>query len=332
MFGAGGGNMRITDDRGSPRDIVMSQDLLASLSRRQRWGLFFGGFVLPLVVLALGWWTGESCFLFLGAAILAAVAYRRFFRSSRPDLLALASASLMSGRCGACGYSLAEFAPEEDSCRVCPECGAAWKQERTTTSASDEAAFRRNYARIRRRLDRLNSKKNWDHRRTPAPVLAHNSPILSALTDDGERRRATAVLKALKARTMQLRLLALGVGPVLAMLLLTPLLIAGSYTGDDVGFLIVLGIPLLALVVLVPCSLGVSPRSRARTCLGQGLCATCAGPLAGLEPESDGCVRCPRCGSAWRKNAIGALPSLESLAEAPRPSEPMPAASDEPAF
>lgn len=32
-------------------------------------------------------------------------------------------------RCGACGYSLAEVEPEQDGCRCCPECGAAWQVE-----------------------------------------------------------------------------------------------------------------------------------------------------------------------------------------------------------
>jgi hypothetical protein len=37
------------------------------------------------------------------------------------------------GLCAACGYDLIGQEPEEDGCRVCPECGAAWRIE-------DEAA------------------------------------------------------------------------------------------------------------------------------------------------------------------------------------------------
>ncbi|MEO0482380.1 MAG: hypothetical protein AAF138_02030 [Planctomycetota bacterium] len=32
-----------------------------------------------------------------------------------------------AGDCGACGYSLAEIPVQSDGCKVCPECGAAWK-------------------------------------------------------------------------------------------------------------------------------------------------------------------------------------------------------------
>ncbi len=31
------------------------------------------------------------------------------------------------GLCPACGYAIAELEPQEDTCRVCPECGSAWK-------------------------------------------------------------------------------------------------------------------------------------------------------------------------------------------------------------
>lgn len=36
------------------------------------------------------------------------------------------------GRCGGCGYDLAEVDEEPDGCRVCPECGTAWRRSRAT--------------------------------------------------------------------------------------------------------------------------------------------------------------------------------------------------------
>jgi hypothetical protein len=33
------------------------------------------------------------------------------------------------GLCAACGYDLAGHEPEADGCRVCPECGAAWRYD-----------------------------------------------------------------------------------------------------------------------------------------------------------------------------------------------------------
>ncbi|MBM4113167.1 MAG: efflux RND transporter permease subunit [Phycisphaerae bacterium] len=32
-----------------------------------------------------------------------------------------------AGRCGSCAHDLAGLRAEADGCRVCPECGAAWK-------------------------------------------------------------------------------------------------------------------------------------------------------------------------------------------------------------
>lgn len=48
----------------------------------------------------------------------------------RPLAWKLHRAGLLSlGLCPACGYPIAELEPEEDQCRVCPECGCAWKME-----------------------------------------------------------------------------------------------------------------------------------------------------------------------------------------------------------
>ncbi|MEQ8843628.1 MAG: hypothetical protein RIB58_02145 [Phycisphaerales bacterium] len=38
------------------------------------------------------------------------------------------------GLCPACGYSIAELEPEADECRVCPECGSAWRLEAGVTT------------------------------------------------------------------------------------------------------------------------------------------------------------------------------------------------------
>ena len=42
----------------------------------------------------------------------------------------------------------------------------------------------------------------------------------------------------------------------------------------------------------------------------EGRCFSCGYPFAGLEPEADGCTRCPECGAAWR---LGAGPVLDRL-------------------
>lgn len=37
------------------------------------------------------------------------------------------------GVCTACGYPIAELEPQADGCRVCPECGCAWKLDEGTS-------------------------------------------------------------------------------------------------------------------------------------------------------------------------------------------------------
>lgn len=50
-------------------------------------------------------------------------------------------------------------------------------------------------------------------------------------------------------------------------------------------------------------------------CVREGICGSCAYELKGLEPDpADGCIVCPECGSAWRRN-----PSSQSGPRVPTP-------------
>ncbi len=41
----------------------------------------------------------------------------------------LVRAYVADGFCGSCGFTIRDLQPEEDACRVCPECGSAWRLE-----------------------------------------------------------------------------------------------------------------------------------------------------------------------------------------------------------
>jgi Zn-finger nucleic acid-binding protein len=58
-------------------------------------------------------------------------------------------------------------------------------------------------------------------------------------------------------------------------------------------------------------------QGRTRALLEGGICPCCGYSLALLPPESDGCLVCPECGSAWRSERIHG-----NLQYAQRPSEP----------
>ncbi|MCL4742688.1 MAG: hypothetical protein KJZ54_10850 [Phycisphaerales bacterium] len=46
----------------------------------------------------------------------------------------------------------------------------------------------------------------------------------------------------------------------------------------------------------------------ARFIVGAGACASCDYPLAGVPEAPDGCVVCPECGAAWRRDERGPSP------------------------
>ncbi len=49
---------------------------------------------------------------------------------------------LKTGRCASCGYSLQVIAVEQDGCKVCPECGAAWNLARWAARARESMSVR----------------------------------------------------------------------------------------------------------------------------------------------------------------------------------------------
>ncbi len=82
---------------------------------------------LPIVFLSR-WYVLSSdrldaiALVIIGLIVVPAVVYG-WIVHRRPE----PTAWLGLGLCPACGYSIAEIEPEEDGCRVCPECGSAWR-------------------------------------------------------------------------------------------------------------------------------------------------------------------------------------------------------------
>lgn len=150
------GAIRITDDRGrrvplTPPELLLPGvgdadrrlRLLAAtdrprpaVTRREvRRGLAYGLMALP-VFLAVGvapvlltsyvrpaLWVRFLVMIPLGA--LPALLTLLIIRRVAPERIA--TTYLWANLCGSCGYDLAAVEPEADGCRVCPECGAAWR-------------------------------------------------------------------------------------------------------------------------------------------------------------------------------------------------------------
>jgi len=79
--------------------------------------------VVAIIVLGVSPWIVIACTLAVSGiecAWLLGVVRRLHARR-------LARAYAMTGHCGSCAYALDGLKPESDGCRVCPECGAAWR-------------------------------------------------------------------------------------------------------------------------------------------------------------------------------------------------------------
>jgi hypothetical protein len=91
--------------------------------------LLISPFVYFVVSNGVSEWAARLAFFLLVAGWFW---YRsEFSRDNHPPPWALAAA----GACGACGTMLDTIPVQSDGCRVCPECGAAWKPERSAQCA-----------------------------------------------------------------------------------------------------------------------------------------------------------------------------------------------------
>jgi hypothetical protein len=104
-------------------------------AREVRRGIGYGLLVLPVMLigalapswlafgLKLPWWA-----MILAAIPLGAIpAILTIFLVRRTAVDRIAHSYIAADYCASCGYDLKSIGPEEDGCRICPECGAAWR-------------------------------------------------------------------------------------------------------------------------------------------------------------------------------------------------------------
>jgi hypothetical protein len=70
--------------------------------------------------------------------------------------------------------------------------------------------------------------------------------------------------------------------------------VAGLIGGAAASFAIV-------RLLWIPCVRRTYDRKFVAAAMTEGVCATCLYPLNGLAADGDGCVVCPECGGAWRR-------------------------------
>jgi len=194
--------------------------------------------------------------------------------------------------CGACGFSIGEFEPEEDGCVRCPECGAAW-----------DLALWEDFLRVERAGMLKDLKKR--HRKRSC-LYDGRGQMMQVLTQQSEESRAEEVRK----RPTRL---ALWDGFLLLLILL--ILVAGvaGSIGLAVNFQqtlagnIALAVAVFVLVLVAGMAVlvtrdGIWKRRLQRFVRDQidnRVCPSCEVPLE-LEPHPiDGALVCEGCGLAW---------------------------------
>lgn len=154
-------SVNIIDDRGRRVPLVAHEVLLASTERSRRLrdasnlprgkptstevrrGVVVAIVALPLMALAtlgplyaiirLRPPTWAMIPLLLGVCVVPAAitfVFARWIGARR-----IASIYRRAGMCASCGYDLLATESESDGCRVCPECGAAWRLSDATSAS-----------------------------------------------------------------------------------------------------------------------------------------------------------------------------------------------------
>lgn len=137
------GPIRSRDDRGAGIALLAKKDRVddaewrelksevKSLPKSRSWRITLAMLVTMgsgYAAKELGSYLLEGELRFVPFLIVFPISMVIFWRyASRIQSVWIARAFVRIGRCGGCGYCLAEVPRQSDGCRVCPECGVAWK-------------------------------------------------------------------------------------------------------------------------------------------------------------------------------------------------------------
>ncbi|MBL4808842.1 MAG: hypothetical protein JKY43_02135 [Phycisphaerales bacterium] len=194
--------------------------------------------------------------------------------------------------CGACGFSIEEFEPEEDGCVRCPECGAAWNH-----------AYWENFLRVERAGLLKDLKKRCRKR---SCLFDGRGQMMQVLTLQSEESRVEEIRK----RPTRL---ALWDGFLLLLILL--ILIAGiavsiglamsfhQTLGGNIALAVaVLFLVLIAFMAVIVTQDGIWKRRLQRFVrdrIDDRMCPSCEEPLENEPHPVDGALVCGGCGLAW---------------------------------
>ncbi len=289
-----------------PIGLGFASVILSLVSHATRGSFTWGVFFHPLSILFM------CCVAFAVVASVARTA-RRFTQLTSWDRIPTSCAWLVAHRrCGACGYDLASADPEPDGCVACPECGAAWHQDRFTLVGRDPSRPPHSLL-YHGKADLAPPQTAYDDRRVPfdAP-LSLSAPWRAS----GATPQRNLALFDQRVRELQTSLVRTTTG--FGLLSLVGIVVLAVFVSDHTAapavaatmVILLLGAP-AAIILERRHRTGSQLNARAAALIA-GLCPHCGTPFpaAGRPSSFDGCSHCDNCGRAWRSEAIRNRPPI----------------------
>lgn len=307
--------MRVVDDRGRPIPAIDVDQRSAQVweTRRTAWRwllsvvgyLWIAGFVgyhmwfgvpwkLRAILMGVAFWMLALIGAFVSASLGSVRARARVHASV---------AWLNAHRCcGACGYSLREVEPGVDGMAVCPECGAAWHQDRWTMADRDlkEASELRKVVESPLATMKIEA---WDDRYVPVTMAPASRAGLLDADWIPERDRLRVRRELARRRAWHIGIASVVIAAAWAGGVCFTMWIKDPLPRDRTEILVSIAIVygLIGLTLLYAVSrIAVSWMKVRAAWLRVGRCPGCGEGLPNVAGEFDGCVACSRCKRSWR--------------------------------
>lgn len=289
------------------------------------WRIWLGALVIPMfVLLGLGAGHlvdsafGSAGYALIGGALLGGIGGYFLIEalSKQAKLRAnqrVIGHMLADGVCPSCAYSINGLIAENDGCRVCPECGAAWSNDcilrehefRQEAETSDRRPrFGRSATAHRKRLQA-------DHRGELVPIVGRDLRwAIATAPNDDVRERLTACRDDAARSSRPVRLLLAGLSLAYWGLMVFATISSARGSG-------IFGAAVFSVIAFTWAwsfwrgNWGITRPGMCRVMLSGRLCPSCTGDLTGLTAENDGCVVCSECLAAWRQPGTSTAHKLE---------------------
>lgn len=138
--------------------------------------------------------------------------------------------------------------------------------------------------------------------------------IARVATGRGDERFGDPRFRALLAQSELARQSAFNSNVKLAAAIVIPGMVAMTVAG--LPAVLAIFVPMVAMLVVFMLvnrnRMMIAEKAAAGVLLRRGLCASCLYPLGGLTVESDGCLVCPECGAAWKRDRISEFDKFAS--------------------